>query len=382
LLLEIKSSKTVSDSKIIKEGDKVILVSNGGKMNLVKVKGRKKFKIANFFIAGDEMIGCTYGTILEKVGNRATVKKDRYTLDQDHHTFDLDTVINADNREIDDRKANQNLWYEEIEFKKSKGITGQELIDNIVENSNTFTKRSKFSQEKYLKKLKKKHLFLAELRYPSMHNVCDYAYDAIDNRSVKLRYDALAYILNTSNVTCTSKALIIENTKGIVTAGAVERMGDRGTIFKLCLSDSSIANYQTDISFMYKMNEVNGTNITFVNYRDFKRKSKSLNLVHKQMQRACTSCIIVHDKHSPKDLFALAYPFLQPSCYVVVHSESLQPLAELERHVRNNKFAVMVNLEELFTREYQVLPLRTHPHMATTSSSGYILTFITIEMGA
>lgn len=266
-------------------------------MNLIKVRRQKKFKIANFFISAEEMIGCTYGTILEIIGKKALVVKDRYTLDQDHHTLDPNTIINADNREITDILTNQNLSYEEIEFKKSKGITGQELIDNIVSNSNTFTKRTKFSQEKYLKKLKKKHLHLVELRFPSMHNICDYAYDMIDNRVLKLRYDALAYILNCSNTTYTSKTLIIENTKGIVTSGAVERMGDKGTIYKLCLSEGSIANYQNEITFMNKMNDVNGTNVTFVNYSDFKRKTKSLNLVHKQMQSSCTSCIIVHDKH-------------------------------------------------------------------------------------
>lgn len=238
-----------------------------------------------------------------------------------------------------------------------------------------------FSQEKYLKKLKKKHIHYVELRYPSLHNICDYAYEQQEGKIINLRYDALAYILNSSNITSTSKTLIIENTKGIVTAGAVERMGNRGNILKLCLSDGPIVNYQNEVTYMHKMNNVHGNNITFLNYRDIKRKSKSMNSVYMRTLSSCTSCIIVHDRHSPKDLFSIAYPFLKPSCYVTVYCEYLQPLAELERHVRNSKWGVMINLEDLWTREYQVLPLRTHPQMMTTSNSGYILTFITVEPG-
>lgn len=89
----------------------------------------------------------------------------------------------------------------------------------------------------------------------------------------------------------------------------------------------------------------------------------------------------MHDKHSPKDLFTMCHPFLKPSCYVVVYCEYLQPLAELEKYAKHSKLGVMTVLEEFWTREYQVLPLRTHPHMMTTSSSGYVLTFITVEPG-
>lgn len=221
-------------------------------------------------------------------------------------------------------------------------MTGEQLINEIVKNSSTFSKRTLFSQEKYLKRLKKKHMQLIELRYPSLHNICDYAYDLNENRVVNLRYDALGYILNSSNLTCTSKTLIIENTRGIVTAGAVERMGNRGIIYRLCLNRGSIVNYQNEVTYMHKMNHVYGNNITFVNYKDTKKPTKAMTAVQKKMLSSCTSCIIVHDRHSPKDLFSIAYPYLKPSCYVTVHCEYLQPLAELERHVRNSKWAVYI----------------------------------------
>ena len=168
---------------------------------MTKIKPGKKFKIGNFFVEGDDIIGCSYGTILEKRGKETIINADIFTLDQDNHSLDINTEINNDNREIFDASQNQKLSFEEIEFRKSKGIRGQELIDNIVENSETFNKRTKFSKEKYLKRLKKKHLNFVELRYPSLHHICDFVYENVDNKTLKLRHDALGYILNSANLT-------------------------------------------------------------------------------------------------------------------------------------------------------------------------------------
>ena len=302
-------------------------------------------------------------------------------MDQDNHSLETNTEIKNDNRGIFDETQNQKLSYEEIEYRKSIGIKGQELIDDIVQNSSTFNQRTKFSKEKYLKRLKKKHLNYVELRYPSLHNVCDFIFDQPDNRTLKLRYDALAYILNSANITFNSRTLIIENTKGILTAGVVERMGESGEICKFSLPEGADSKINGEIMHMNKLCNVYGRNIEFVNYRELKRKTEEATALRTKLHESFSSCIIAHDKHSPKDLFSIAYPFLQYSCYVTVHSEFMQPLAKLEKHLNDMGLAVMVNLIELFTREHQVLPLRTHPQMVATHSSGYILTFITIEPG-
>jgi predicted molibdopterin-dependent oxidoreductase YjgC len=54
-LLQISKKFTKVD--VIKEGDKVLLVDNSGKMTLIKVKGSKKYKNGSYFVAGDEIIG-------------------------------------------------------------------------------------------------------------------------------------------------------------------------------------------------------------------------------------------------------------------------------------------------------------------------------------
>lgn len=54
-------------------------------------------------------------------------------------------------------------------------------------------------------------------------------------------------------------------------------------------------------------------------------------------------------------------------------------MAELKDYLMNNKKAVNIRIEELWTREYQVLPMRTHPHMNMHGASGFILSAVKVE---
>ena len=49
------------------------------------------------------------------------------------------------------------MTHEEIEALKKQGLKGGDLINKLIENSDTFNKRTKYSQEKYLKKKKQKY---------------------------------------------------------------------------------------------------------------------------------------------------------------------------------------------------------------------------------
>ena len=68
----------------------------------------------------------------------------------------IDTA-GQDNRDLcDEGDANQTLQQEEIQQLKSEGASGQTIISQLVSNSATFEKKTIFSQQKYLKKKKKK----------------------------------------------------------------------------------------------------------------------------------------------------------------------------------------------------------------------------------
>ena len=90
------------------------------------------------------------------------------------------------------------------------------------------------------------------------------------------------------------------------------------------------------------------------------------------------SCLIVHDQFLPIDIVKVIWFALQPSATMCVFSTFVQPLAELQDMLISQKMALNVKIEELWTREHQVLPMRTHPNMSMHAASGYILSAIKI----
>lgn len=75
----------------------------------------------------------------------------------------------------------------------------------------------------------------------------------------------------------------------------------------------------------------------------------------------------------PIALFLSALRFAKPSCSFAVFSLDSQELVKLFKVLRTHELAVNLQLSELWTRESQVLPSRTHPTMNMHGASGFIL---------
>lgn len=72
-------------------------------------------------------------------------------------------------------------------------------------------------------------------------------------------------------------------------------------------------------------------------------------------------------------------PLLVDSGNFAVYSNFSQPLAECLHYLRSKRMAVDVELGEPWLREYQVLPGRTHPHMNTEGTGGFVLSGIKVQ---
>jgi tRNA (adenine-N(1)-)-methyltransferase non-catalytic subunit len=90
-------------------------------------------------------------------------------------------------------------------------------------------------------------------------------------------------------------------------------------------------------------------------------------------ERPCDSLIIAA-RYDPTETLLGLLPYLAPSCPFVVYSEFIEPLAECFREVQKQDLAINLRLSDTWTREYQVLPGRTHPNMNMSQSGGFILT--------
>jgi tRNA (adenine-N(1)-)-methyltransferase non-catalytic subunit len=75
----------------------------------------------------------------------------------------------------------------------------------------------------------------------------------------------------------------------------------------------------------------------------------------------------------PLPLLQRLLPLLAGGAPFALFANCLQPLAEAAEALRAARTAVCVEVHEPFQREYQVLPQRTHPHMAMHATAGYLL---------
>jgi tRNA (adenine-N(1)-)-methyltransferase non-catalytic subunit len=71
-------------------------------------------------------------------------------------------------------------------------------------------------------------------------------------------------------------------------------------------------------------------------------------------------------------------PYLKYSGTLIVFTKEIDILLELEKTLVENKVMLDIRIHETIAREYQVLPLRTHPMMNNRGFSGYVLTAIKI----
>ena len=79
-----------------------------------------------------------------------------------------------DNRDIfDDNKA-QKLNADSIRELKERGASGSEILETLISNSASFTKKTKYSQEKFLKKKEKMYGDAVTFIQPSLSILADY----------------------------------------------------------------------------------------------------------------------------------------------------------------------------------------------------------------
>ena len=57
-----------------------------------------------------------------------------------------DTPVRRDNRDLKDENSSQKLKKEDIEELKSEGRSGEQILASLIENSESFNKKTKFSQ--------------------------------------------------------------------------------------------------------------------------------------------------------------------------------------------------------------------------------------------
>ncbi|NXQ28090.1 TRM6 methyltransferase, partial [Alaudala cheleensis] len=208
----------------IREGDCAVL-KRDEVFKAVSVLRRRKIIFEKQWFYLDNAIGHIYGTTFEVTSGGSLQPKQEV-----EETTTETKEAGTDNRNIVDDGKSQKLTHDDIKALKDKGIKGQEIVQQLIENSTTFRDKTEFAQDKYIKKKKKKYEAVITIVKPSTRILSTMYYAREPGKINHLRYDTLAQMLTLGNVHAGSKMIVMETCAGLVLGAVMERMGGFGSI--------------------------------------------------------------------------------------------------------------------------------------------------------
>ncbi|XP_041353698.1 tRNA (adenine(58)-N(1))-methyltransferase non-catalytic subunit TRM6-like isoform X2 [Gigantopelta aegis] len=191
----------------------------------------KQLFLDKFKFMLDGIIGHPFGTTFE-LKDGQLVKADPPVTAETGKEVE-ESCSGKDNRELKADDSNQKLTQQDIESMKQKGVTGQEIIQQLVEHSDTFKAKTEFSQAKYLKKKRKKHVFIVTVLKPTARLLIEMLYSKAPDKICNLRVDSLSQILWYGNVHSGINVAVVDSCRGLVVGSILQRMGGCGKIVQL-----------------------------------------------------------------------------------------------------------------------------------------------------
>ncbi|KAK3749500.1 hypothetical protein QZH41_013480 [Actinostola sp. cb2023] len=338
---------------LIREGKHVMLKLNKN-LKVVLVQRNRKIFFEKLRFVINEAIGCPVGSVFEVKGGQLSRASHEENVDE----LRLRTAENGDKgslyQAIRSDGPSQKLSRDDVVSLKAQGVTGKDIVDQLVENSATFKDRTDFSKAKYRSKKSKKHNTRITILQPSTSLIAEMYYNSKASYKVcDLRPDALSQILTLANIRATSNVIVMEQCQGLVIGAVLERMG--GKKFKQ--------------SKRYCQEKIARRN---------KRKQEEM-FAKNCLQSKKMDGLLVVCKFHPSLIVLSLLDYVAPSRPFVVYSQYKEPLVECYNDLRNRGGVVNLQLTKTWWRHYQVLPGRTHPLVTMDGSGGYLLSGITVE---
>uniref|UniRef100_A0A8C2DRT4 tRNA (adenine(58)-N(1))-methyltransferase non-catalytic subunit TRM6 n=1 Tax=Cyprinus carpio TaxID=7962 RepID=A0A8C2DRT4_CYPCA len=418
-------AESVNDSDAesrISFGDYVVL-KRGDVFKSVQVENKKKviFEKQWFFL--DNAVGQLFGTRFE-IGAGGSLK-----LKAAKHSGDsLDSKeVGQDNRHILDDGKSQKLTRDDIETLKEQGLKGQEIVQQLIDNSTTFKDKTEFAQEKYIKKKKKKYESDITILKPSTRLLAMMYHGREPGKICHLRYDTLAQILTLGNIHAGSKILVFETCAGLVLGSVMERMGGFGSViqmypgggptragmesfgfpshfhetlheFPLCKVNALLAgtldlsekdadgnrrsesSQETSGVSEERSSEPQSMEVSVDQQEEMRRVERER--LREQKVRFLPLLLLIASRFHPCPVLMGLLKFIAPSRPFVVYCQYREPLIECYTKLREQGGAISLRLTDSWLRHYQVLPNRTHPVLLMSGGGGYLLSGTTVAADA
>ncbi|XP_034383751.1 tRNA (adenine(58)-N(1))-methyltransferase non-catalytic subunit TRM6 isoform X2 [Cyclopterus lumpus] len=212
----------------IKAGDYVVL-KRGDIFKAVQIQPKKKAMFEKQWFLPDTAVGQLYGSTFDVAPGG--ILQPRKPKDTEGST-DANEA-GTDNRHILDDGKSQKLTRDDIEILKGQGLKDQEIIQQLVDNSSTFRDKTKYAQDKYIKKKKKKYENTVTILRPSCRILAMMYHGREPGKICHMRYDMLAQMLTLANIHAGSKVLVFETCAGLVLGSVMERMGGYGSVIQM-----------------------------------------------------------------------------------------------------------------------------------------------------
>lgn len=330
-----------------------------GKEKKLKWRGRKYMKI------NDELLEHLPGYFkIER--NDKLVRCDSDIYKQIKEDYDLvnekddKTGQTGNNAEIYLKDNPQKLTFEQI-INLASEKKGDEMVELLKKSNKNFDKRSKISQQKYIKRKEQKYKVILLIEKCTLFNLNTYFLNRYKDYYF-LREDCIAYFLNHINLKKNMNFFVHEKTSGILSAYLLKRTDDSN---KICLFDPA--------NEYCKMNYRKFEAMKFLNLRDKVEKHLTIYNKEKIDNIPFIDHVLIATDFDVLSILQRIDNKLNTNCKVILYSRFYEVIKEIYNYFVKNKF-IEIKIHDYFYRIYQVLPQRTHPVMKGNTMSGFIIT--------
>lgn len=342
------------------------------------------------------LLGLPYGATLRREGS-TWARQRRVNMEEGE--AEATEEVTEDNRNLAQSNNAQALTPEQIQEMK-RTCTGEALVEAIASNSSTFSSKTKFAQEKYLKKKNMKHVQQVTLLRPTIMELCETYMKTSRQKTCSLRFDYLSSIFCQADVRTGGSYLVLDCTPGLVVGGIAQRLAGHGRVYRVfsggssdkavveldmgeacrsCMRVLPLDLLQSDKRWEHQwVRELDAAYAAEHADKAERVLGKRRTLQELEANPVDAFIAVVGDDGTAliDEFLALVPEFLAPGGRVAIYGQYLQPIAAHQGVMRAAGNYVDVRMIQLFTREYQVLPQRTHPHMQQDANhcEGYLLT--------
>jgi len=423
-----KRIEPIKDQREVIVPGRTVILQKFNYMRTHLLNTKKNLQLGRDLINMNGIVGKPFGTTFKMVSDHQNNKCFQLEVADEVLNFEalfMNGESGEDNRDLVDNESSQKLSKQEIIKMREDGVDGKEIVEKLIENSETFQNKTKFSQAKFLKKKAKKYHQYILVRKPSIRLLMEIHYKADPMKLMNLRIDSLAQILNGTNVRSGGKYLVYETgAQGIVVASVLERVGEHGKVVHIyqtgqpqtnCLSAMNFHQEVLDnlkvINIQHLRSLEQGQDILVNRFplengssqddgeppkkkphveniqENGKSQEKPLRMnlreqsveTHNILKSDLFDGLIIVCKQHPSALLTYLSKFIAPSRPFAVYSPYKEPLLDAYMAVKESGCAINCILSETWLRYHQVLPERTHPTVNMSGGGGYLLTGIFIE---